>query len=59
MKLIQKLGQQRSASTLSLDDLIKFFSFNGLDYPYLQQSSPGTKAEEIGGDFRGLVEDVL
>lgn len=42
-----------------MDDFVNFFTFNGLDYPYIQQSNPGQKAEEVGGDFRGLVEGAF
>jgi|GEM_PF-655748 len=58
MKLIHKLGASKR-STLSLDEYINYFNFNGLDYPYVQQSNPGQPAEEVGGDFRGLIEGAF
>jgi phage portal protein BeeE len=39
-----------------MDDWVNYFSFNGLDYPYSIQQSLGGPTEEIGADYRGLIE---
>lgn len=48
---------QRSVLPLSLDEYVSYFSYNGQLYPFgLNQSAPGRRQEEIGGDFRGLAQ---
>jgi hypothetical protein len=47
----------RSDPTISLDEWAQWFSFNQTSYPFVQ-TSLGQKAEEIGGDFNGLIQGV-
>lgn len=47
---------KRSDTSLSVDDLFSYFTFNGLDYPYSITQTQGQQAEEIGSDFSGLVQ---
>lgn len=48
--------KKRSTSPLDFNDWIKYFTFDGLNYPFVQQTMPGRPADEIGGDYRGLIE---
>jgi hypothetical protein len=56
--LLGSLVRSGDDAPLSLDDWAGMFSFNGLFYPGQQpaQTTLGEKAEEIGGDFMGVVQ---
>lgn len=47
---------KRAAAPLAFDDWVNYFSYQGLSYPFIQQTNPGQPTQEIGGDFRGLIE---
>lgn len=55
MRLIDQIST-RSTSALSLDDWVEYFTFNGISYPNVIQQSLGSSAQEIGGNFQGLIE---
>lgn len=48
--------KKRSTQPLDFDTWANWFSYNGLGYPFFQQTLPGTPTDEIGGDYRGLIE---
>lgn len=48
--------KKRSTQPLDFNTWVNYFSYNGLNYPFIQQSLPGRPADEIGGDYRGLIE---
>lgn len=53
--LLQKTIQRSSFPTLSLDDYVSFFNFNGLQYPFgFQQTLGGNKEEIADFSFEGL-----
>lgn len=55
--LIASLGK-RDSSTISLEDWVSYFNFNGFNYLSSTQQTLGSKAEEIGGHYMGLAENA-
>jgi hypothetical protein len=57
-RLIDTLRRQpeRASSSLSLQQFVDYFQYGGNWYPYglMKSTLPGTKREEIPGDFEGL-----
>jgi phage portal protein BeeE len=55
--LIPKKQEERSINPLAFEDWMSFFSWNGTNYPFIQQAGVNpTQTEEIGGDYGGLIE---
>lgn len=53
--LLRSLSRSSSARSLSLDEWANYFSFNGLSYGLMGQTSLGGKEEAIGEHFQGYV----
>jgi hypothetical protein len=48
--------EERSDPTISIDQWLDMFSYNGVGYPLGLNQTLGQKADEIGSDFSGMVQ---
>jgi HK97 family phage portal protein len=48
--------EERSDPTISIDQWLEMFSYNGVGYPLGLNQTLGQKADEIGSDFTGMVQ---
>lgn len=51
--------KRSSPQPLEFNTWANWFTYQGLDYPFIQQTLPGNPTDEIGGDYRGLVEGAF
>lgn len=55
---LQPLVRESRSSSISFDDWLSFFTFNGHSYPVLQQTLTGSP-EEVNNDYAGLASGAF
>lgn len=58
MNLYRSLTQSRATLDLTLDEWANYFTYNGLQYPFIRGGTPSGETETVAETFEGYVQGV-